>query len=77
MESPGGETDFGALNTKKDNFFPSRERSSEPEQWPAHHLVPQGWAGDLRGGFSAWLCNPNPPAKHLRALLVMLSPRGG
>lgn len=36
---------------KKDNFFPFGESSSEPKQWPARHLVPHGWAGDL-GAFS-------------------------
>lgn len=63
MESPGGETDFGALNTKKDNFFPFRERSSEPKQWTARHLVPQGWAGDLRGGFSRMALQPKSTSK--------------
>ena len=51
--------DFGALNRKKVNFFLLRERSSELEQQPAEHLVPQGWVGDLGGLLVHHFANPN------------------
>jgi len=54
-----GEMDFGALNRKKVNFFLLRERSSELEQQPAEHLVPQGWVGDLGGLLVHHFANPN------------------